>query len=709
MKKIGAWPESKWVRVSERFPAKPLLIIFFALVMLFAFSADAEALMIKLEIDELADQSDIVIVGTVQSIESNWNDNRSAIYSTVTLSVEIVLDGEKQQDTVTVVVPGGEVDGIREIVLTSPVFEIGDQVLLFLSETSAKNFSIGSSQVKQYELSGNFQGRIPVQSKAVVGIPLDQLADDFSLLRQGKIVREDLHYINKPDGTVLTTLNAEEQFALLGVQWPGDFPEIEFKINAPSDVSAEIRDAAETWNSAGANFSFVYAGTHSREGSAEYNGINEIIWTELDASSLAIARIWSAGSQIRETDMVFNTNYNWSTSNQAISDHYDVQTITLHELGHWLGLAHPEVTESVMYYRYQGIQRQLYAVDVAGIKYLYGEASEVQEEEEPVAEFIVNTSLNPDEGGIVNGSGTYEEGSNAEVNVEVFKGFDFVNWTENGKEVSTNSEYSFTVTGNRKLVANFKHIDSTPVAYGVGLYQPDLALFHIKNDFIPGPADSAFSYGEPLAGWLPVAGDWTSSGNYGVAVFDQAAGLFYIKYDTIAGPADEVVEYGAKNEGWLPVAGDWNGDGTYGVGLFDPITATFYIKQTATPGPADVVVSFGQPGAGWLPIAGDWNGNGTYGLGLYDPASAIFYIKDTATPGHADETFSYGAPGAGWLPLAGDWNGDGRFGVAVYDSTLALFRYRNTATAGHEDGNVFYGPAPNNWLPVAGRWVLNNN
>ena len=33
--------------------------------------------------------------------------------------------------------------------------------------------------------------------------------------------------------------------------------------------------------------------------------------------------------------------------------------------------------------------------------------------------------------------------------------YTFDNWTENGNVVSTNTNYTFTVTGNRTLVANF--------------------------------------------------------------------------------------------------------------------------------------------------------------------------------------------------------------------------------------------------------------
>ncbi len=35
-------------------------------------------------------------------------------------------------------------------------------------------------------------------------------------------------------------------------------------------------------------------------------------------------------------------------------------------------------------------------------------------------------------------------------------GYDFVNWTESGSQVSTNTSYTFTLTSDRNLVAEFE-------------------------------------------------------------------------------------------------------------------------------------------------------------------------------------------------------------------------------------------------------------
>ena len=69
--------------------------------------------------------------------------------------------------------------------------------------------------------------------------------------------------------------------------------------------------------------------------------------------------------------------------------------------------------------------------------------------------YTINVSANPNNGGSVTGGGSYNYGQSCTVTATVASGYDFQNWTENGNQVSTNASYSFTVTGNRTLVANF--------------------------------------------------------------------------------------------------------------------------------------------------------------------------------------------------------------------------------------------------------------
>lgn len=70
--------------------------------------------------------------------------------------------------------------------------------------------------------------------------------------------------------------------------------------------------------------------------------------------------------------------------------------------------------------------------------------------------YNINVSANPNNGGQVAGGGSYEQGQQCTVSATANAGYTFVNWTENGTAVSTQANYTFTVTGNRTLVANFQ-------------------------------------------------------------------------------------------------------------------------------------------------------------------------------------------------------------------------------------------------------------
>ncbi|MBR1513912.1 MAG: hypothetical protein IJ622_06450, partial [Bacteroidales bacterium] len=65
-------------------------------------------------------------------------------------------------------------------------------------------------------------------------------------------------------------------------------------------------------------------------------------------------------------------------------------------------------------------------------------------------------------------SATYYEGEACTVTATANTGYQFVNWTENGTVVSTDANYSFTVTSDRDLVANFGETVTQSVTLAAG-------------------------------------------------------------------------------------------------------------------------------------------------------------------------------------------------------------------------------------------------
>jgi hypothetical protein len=66
------------------------------------------------------------------------------------------------------------------------------------------------------------------------------------------------------------------------------------------------------------------------------------------------------------SEVWFNDAYNWN-----IGADYDVETVALHEIGHTFGLDHSDITGSIMYPYYGGIQTTLHQDDIAGSSFLY--------------------------------------------------------------------------------------------------------------------------------------------------------------------------------------------------------------------------------------------------------------------------------------------------------------------------------------------------
>ena len=60
------------------------------------------------------------------------------------------------------------------------------------------------------------------------------------------------------------------------------------------------------------------------------------------------------------------------------------------------------------------------------------------------------------ENGTVEGAGVYNHGATVTLTATANEGYKFVNWTQEGEEVSTEATYTFTATEDAELVANFK-------------------------------------------------------------------------------------------------------------------------------------------------------------------------------------------------------------------------------------------------------------
>jgi hypothetical protein len=87
----------------------------------------------------------------------------------------------------------------------------------------------------------------------------------------------------------------------------------------------------------------------------------------------------------------------------------------------------------------------------------------------PASQLALVLSSSPAIGGSTSGSGSYSSGTSVTAVASPNSGYAFINWTENGNQVSTSASFTFAITANRTLVANFATPPIGPGQVALGL------------------------------------------------------------------------------------------------------------------------------------------------------------------------------------------------------------------------------------------------
>ena len=95
---------------------KQILVIFLTIILWMIFCASADAQQpnqaMQKAVQELSDQSDLVVVGKVAKINSQWNKDKSRIYTNVTVDVDEFVKGNTSSRSIVVRHLGGEVGSV---------------------------------------------------------------------------------------------------------------------------------------------------------------------------------------------------------------------------------------------------------------------------------------------------------------------------------------------------------------------------------------------------------------------------------------------------------------------------------------------------------------------------------------------------------------------------------------------------------------------
>lgn len=186
--------------------------------------------------------------------------------------------------------------------------------------------------------------------------------------------------------------------------------------------------------------------------------------------------------------------------------------------------------------------------------------------------FTIEVSDNPNDYGEIVGGGVYDFGQSCTVHASANAGYFFSGWTENGIVASTNADYTFIVTEDRSLVANFGCVNGSYNGHDyVDLGLPSGTLWATCNVGAETPED----FGDYFA-W----GEITTKTTYAWSTYKYSYGdddvyfldpVFFTKYCTESnygynGFTDNLTtlqpDDDAATENWgigwcMPTAGQW--------------------------------------------------------------------------------------------------------------------------------------------------------
>lgn len=180
--------------------------------------------------------------------------------------------------------------------------------------------------------------------------------------------------------------------------------------------------------------------------------------------------------------------------------------------------------------------------------------------------YTVTTAASPAAGGVTFGGGSYSSGAVVSVLAAPTQGYGFVNWTENGVQVSTSPGYTFTANGNRTLTANFAPIytvatAASPLAGG--------ATFG-GGGYLSGSSVTVLAAPEPGYAFV----NWTESG---ILVSTAASYTFSVTANRNL-TANFALCYTVAASASPPAGGAISGSGAYTNG------AAAILMATASPG-----------------------------------------------------------------------------------------------------------------------------
>jgi hypothetical protein len=161
------------------------------LCFLFVSSSPALGVMIGLSTEDLTNSSDLIVVGSVQGVESMWSEDGKGIISRAKIIVNSVISGKWDQEVLNVEYNGGEVGEVGLKVSDAKPLKQGDNLLLFLKIKNGQKQKIGGNHAPltneiYHSIVGKAQGQYTITLQGIAK------KDGFSVIQGSELIDNDI-------------------------------------------------------------------------------------------------------------------------------------------------------------------------------------------------------------------------------------------------------------------------------------------------------------------------------------------------------------------------------------------------------------------------------------------------------------------------------------------------------------------------------------